>query len=93
MKIQIFSLKPYFNIEGHFTNILNQPTFDPKHPITYPGAEIKTIETLTPKEAQNKYGRYINKPHQVHNSGSKNCTVTIFEYTGKTSADIIQEHK
>jgi hypothetical protein len=94
MKIEIYSLKPYFDVDGYFTNIPDKPTFDPKHPCIYPGVEVVPVETLPAKVAQQKYGRYINRPYQVHNSGNtEKCTVTIFRYTGKTSKDIILENR
>lgn len=89
MKVTIYSLKPHYNLENHFIDIPNQPTFDPKHPTIYPGNEVEVVETLPGKKAQIKYGRMIDEPYLVHNSGSKNISVTILRLTGLTSADII----
>lgn len=88
--VRVYSLRPFIDLDGHFIDIEGQPTFDPKHPCTYPGAEVEVVETLPVAEAVAKYGPTPDEPYQVHNSGSKNAKVTILRLTGKTSKDIVE---
>lgn len=99
MKIQVFPIRPFFNIDAYFINRTNEPTFDPKHPVVYPGDEVVKVETLTGTEAIAKYSYDDLKGpdvlYTIKNSGlSKNqMRITIWEKTGKTSADIVQENR
>lgn len=90
MKTTVFTLKPYFDIDGYFINIEGEPTFDPKHPITYPGNEVRLVEELTDEQFLNRYG--IDGLDEVIYL-QRGKLVQIIELTGKTSADIVLENR
>lgn len=89
MQVKTYSLKPYFNIEGHFINIPGMPTFDPKHPSIYPGDEVVIKEVLSPADFIAKYGKkaIFNSDVIYSQSGQQ---VFVLERTGRTSGDILE---
>lgn len=94
--IKVYSMRPYHNIDGFFTDIPEQPTFDPLHPTTYPGNEVVPVETITGVEAVERYGKTLDGVlYTVPRSSSKldRMRITIWEKTGKTSADIVAESR
>ena len=93
MRVTVYSMKPYHNINGHFINIPEQKEFDPKHPVMCPGNEVEAIETISAKCAKEKYGKYMNEPYTVRNGGKSNMTVTVLRLTGRTSADVVKMNR
>ena len=94
MKVKIISLRPFFDIDGQFVNIPGAPTFDPKHPQTYPGLEVTRVETLTIKDALDKHGKdALMGPDlmycPIQHSGKADALIAIFELTGRTSAQVV----
>lgn len=92
MRIRIYSLRPFFDIDGHFINPEKGQSFDPAHPRTYPGDEVELIEILPVNEALEKYGRgpLRNEILWTPVRGQRD-TVAIWQRTGKTSADVLNE--
>lgn len=92
MKVKVYSLKPYFNIDGGFVDIPNQPSFDPKHPRTYPGNQVKIVAVMTANEASQKYGkRELCFGSEILYAPNGEGGVIILELTGKTSRDVLSE--
>ena len=87
-RIKVYSVRPYFNNDGHYIDIDGKPTFDPKHPGTYPGAEVKAIETITAEEFISRYGaRGYYRDDILYTSRGR--LVTLWEKTGRTSVQAI----
>ncbi len=92
MKVKVYSLQPYFDIDGGFIDIPGQPTFDPKHPRTYPGNQVKVVAVLTPAQALQEYGkRELCYGGEVLYSPNGEEQIIILELTGQNSRDILSE--
>jgi len=92
MRVQVYSLRPYHDIEGYFINAPDV-VFDPKHPGTYPGLEVKLVETLSGKQALAKYGKralcYTDEVLYSQSNIRSEPEVIIWRLTGKTSREIV----
>lgn len=96
MRIKAYSLRPYFDLDNVFMNIPGAPTFDPKHPGTYPGAEVEIVEVLSPDEALVKYGKealckgaVLYSPSYPDGIARGNPVITIWRNTGRTSRQVV----
>lgn len=69
-------------------DIDGKPTFDPKHPGTYPGAEVRPLETITAEEFISRYGRQGCYRDDILYT-SRGQSVTLWEKTGRTSVQAI----
>lgn len=92
MRVTVWKIRPYFDLDNSFIDIPGQPTFDPKHPRTYPGAEVELVEVMTPDEAMIKYGvEALCHADKILYSKAYGGNVAIWRLTGRTSADVLAE--
>ena len=91
MKVTVYSLQPFYDINGFF---IHPPggSFDPKHPSIYPGDEVRVRERLTPEQFLEKYGRDGLYSEKLLYTGNSRILV-VLDRTGRTSADVVQESR
>jgi hypothetical protein len=82
MKIRVYTSD---FVPGYFTDIPGEVTFDPSHPLTYPGDEVRPVEILPFEVAAADRERWRKLLYTISRDG----TVTIWERAGRTSADIL----
>jgi hypothetical protein len=93
MKVRVYRLSKPFTSKAVFIDIPGEPTFDPSHPGTYPGAEVELVEALpTPEAALEKYGQAaLCGEGGTMYSANSDGSISIWRTTGRTSREIIYD--